>query len=455
MKCLSSLIISMFLVQSLFAQSADEAVNLIENEQGFGIRAAAMGRAYTAVADDYSAIYWNPAGLAQMDYGQVSGSLYHNTFENNSAYLGLENNDDRSFTKLQHLGIVYPFPVVRGAFTIALGYQKINSLDFFSEFGGFLTQSNDFTLEYDNGDVVPFDQNIQQNYSIFKEGGIDQWSFAAAMDLSANFSAGLTLSFYGGNSTYNFDYTQTDIDDNYNVSTGLGYDFYSYDYHQRIIADYSGFEAKLGGLFHLSDNLKLGTVITFPMSLTVDEEWSEDDAIEYDDFTVDAYDLGSGSFDYIIKVPFKFDFGLSYTNDKFTVSTSVDYRDWSQLKYEVPDGRDASEYDDLLLENSIIRDDYQSVLGYSLGGEFKIGETGLMLRAGYRNSPSPKKSVGSEFDKKFYSAGLGYRVDPRTTLNFSYTQGNWKRESDYIYSGQTAAEDITNTTILFGLDYHF
>jgi hypothetical protein len=38
---------------------------------GAGARALGMGNAYTAVADDASAIYWNPAGLASMSHDEV------------------------------------------------------------------------------------------------------------------------------------------------------------------------------------------------------------------------------------------------------------------------------------------------------------------------------------------------------------------------------------------------
>jgi hypothetical protein len=36
-------------------------------EIGVGARAAGMGQAYTALADDAGSVYWNPAGLAQLD----------------------------------------------------------------------------------------------------------------------------------------------------------------------------------------------------------------------------------------------------------------------------------------------------------------------------------------------------------------------------------------------------
>ena len=39
---------------------------------GIGARSIGMGGAFTAVADDISALYWNPAGLARMGGGQAS-----------------------------------------------------------------------------------------------------------------------------------------------------------------------------------------------------------------------------------------------------------------------------------------------------------------------------------------------------------------------------------------------
>ena len=46
---------------------------------GTGVRAAGMGGAFAAVADDGSSIYWNPAGLSQiknMEIGLMRAFLY-------------------------------------------------------------------------------------------------------------------------------------------------------------------------------------------------------------------------------------------------------------------------------------------------------------------------------------------------------------------------------------------
>ena len=38
---------------------------------GVGGRAASMGEAFVAVANDASALYWNPAGITQLEKNQV------------------------------------------------------------------------------------------------------------------------------------------------------------------------------------------------------------------------------------------------------------------------------------------------------------------------------------------------------------------------------------------------
>ena len=45
------------------------------NLNGVGSKAIAMGGAFIGLADDYSAVYWNPAGLVQMKEANFSLSV--------------------------------------------------------------------------------------------------------------------------------------------------------------------------------------------------------------------------------------------------------------------------------------------------------------------------------------------------------------------------------------------
>ncbi len=69
-------------------QSAYDAIHITENEEGFGTRALAMGGAYTAVADDYSGIYWNPAGLGSITKTGIHAELSHLQFSNDAIIYG-------------------------------------------------------------------------------------------------------------------------------------------------------------------------------------------------------------------------------------------------------------------------------------------------------------------------------------------------------------------------------
>ena len=81
-----SFVISCFLCANLYSQDSQEkATNAISFlSLGTGARAIAMGRAFTAIADDATAVYWNPAGLGQLDKLDVLFTQrFNNVFDTN------------------------------------------------------------------------------------------------------------------------------------------------------------------------------------------------------------------------------------------------------------------------------------------------------------------------------------------------------------------------------------
>lgn len=437
----------------LLAQSAEEAVDLLYDQQGFGLRAAAMGNAYNAVADDYSAIYWNPAGLAQIHSGEIYASLYNHSFNNSATMLGKETNGSQSFTRFQSLGFVYPFAVERGSLVLAFGYQKIKDFDSHGEFSGHLSGSNDlsFNISNDLGDYgdLYFDRDLDQKMAVSSNGNLSQWSVAMAIDLSPRFSAGATLSLVSGKNEYNNEYVQTDPNsqnsyDIFDENNQKIEEFYynKYTIKQNLISEFSGFEAKVGGLFRLNENIRLGGTITLPMTLRVDETWDLSDELLYDikvlqDNVIYQYEdrlgLDDGTFDYNIKVPFKFSGGISYSNDLFLVSASGDYRDWTQMKYEIPDGRNSADYTYLMDENKYFLEDFRPALSYALGGEFRLLKGLINLRGGFRYVPSPIKNADAKMDKKYYTAGIGLQADENTKVELSYRIASWEAAKYYNY----------------------
>lgn len=105
--------------------------------QGIGARAAGMGNAFVALADDATAGYWNPAGLSQMD-------LYN--YQVGSQYAFLANDLTTSY-----LSYAFQVPVV-GVFSLSWINHGISQFDERSETGedegDFVSAENAFIISY-------------------------------------------------------------------------------------------------------------------------------------------------------------------------------------------------------------------------------------------------------------------------------------------------------------------
>src|SRR6185295_14346702 len=84
--------------------SAADSLNL-----GMGPRASGMGEGFTGLADDASAIYWNPAGLSRLYAPEASFS-----------YLDLFGD-----TQQHYVAYAHPFPGSGSAVGASLSYLKI------------------------------------------------------------------------------------------------------------------------------------------------------------------------------------------------------------------------------------------------------------------------------------------------------------------------------------------
>lgn len=467
----------------LFAQSAEEAVNLIEDESGFGVKAAALGNAFTGIADDYSAIYWNPGGLAQLRAQQIYGSLNHLQLRTDAAYLGHTTRLDQGFTKFQSFGYVYPFPTRRGSLVLALGYQRIKDLNAITQFSGYNTTSNDlaFSIYNDlgyNGLTLAFDRDFDLSQNIKEEGHLTQWSIAMAMDLSPTFSAGATFSILGGRSDYRLKYLQNDTQgkNSYDITdeNGNPLDEFYYNYYQieqMVSTDYSGFGFKVGGIWRPNKQVKVGGAITFPTALALDESWTYSDELSYDVHVLaedrtytytEPYD-SVGTFSYEIKVPFKFDVGLSYSFRNLLMAASLRYIDWTQLKLQRGDNT-PSEYESLFTkQNDRIPTLFRPVASYSLGAQYRLFHGMMQIRAGYRYVPSPYKNLDKKADKTYYSAGVGLRVSENTMIDltaihgFNQVQRYYRYDWDYDQTIQpmVTKEKYTINKLQIGFKYNF
>jgi len=202
-----SLIVSIALLA--VAVGAQEE-RVIDNFGGLGVRAMGMGGAYAGVADDFTAVFWNPAGLAQIQRREVYVGLLRNSKENvatvgHGSPLAASATADVSNTRFGSLGFVYPVPVYRGALVLAAGFNRVKDFDW-----GLTLPTIPVRRDASNnviGDSLAFED------SFVHEGGMSVLSMAAAVDVSPTMSVGLTLNLISGEDKTEMTFSSLDTED--------------------------------------------------------------------------------------------------------------------------------------------------------------------------------------------------------------------------------------------------
>ncbi|KAA3657526.1 MAG: hypothetical protein DWQ10_13080, partial [Calditrichaeota bacterium] len=386
-------------------------------ETGIGARAIGMGGAYSAVGEDYSATFWNPAALAQIRRFELTGGLSHFTRKNDASFGNVAIQSDETFTKLTDLGIVYPVPTYRGSLVFAFGYNRVRAYDANMEFSYF--------------DATPGD-SVEYKWREQDLGTMNLWNASAAVDVSPQFSVGLGLNFWSGGSDYSFSTRETDI---YNIWFE---DEWRND--QSINSDFSAFNMNLGALFRVNNQLRLAVNMVTPKTLTVTEEWSEKELTIDDDGYSEIGYSDNGDFEYKLRTPFSFTLGAAYNLAGMMLSGQMEFNDWQQLRFESepPIAETTREQ-----ANDFIHENYRSTTRVRLGAEFTLPGMGTQLRVGYLLDPSVYEAAESDEDRKIYSFGLGFLLDKQLKLDLAYQFGEWTRYSIDPF-GADANSRVTN-----------
>lgn len=394
-RLLSALVVSLAAFLSLFSQQAraDEAIQLA-GSFGLGARAMGMGGAAIAVSEDFSALYWNPAGLAQVRRIEISGGLSQQRHASETTYFASKAKDRESNTRLNAIGIVLPVPTYRGSMVFALGAGRVENFDAFFVQRGY-SQLDDWWEE---------SREIQS-------GGLFSWSLGGAVDVSPTLSLGAAINLLDGN--YNYDWNAF-FADTRDAWVEWPNDFDTTYIHDTQEADFDGLNLKMGGLLRLSRFVKAGMTIASPVTYNISGEVEEKTRDVYDNGDVDRY-VDSFFFENEISTPWEFTFGMAWSVPTFMMAADLRYADWSQMKF-----------------NQEPLDDYAETLSLSVGGEYILPMRGVKIRAGYSSEPMAYTVPNIIEDRRFYTLGAGFLVGQVMTLDLAWVRGNWKTSQGFL-----------------------
>lgn len=364
-------IIAILIFGSTVAHSQDQQLDF--NITGAGARAEGFGGAFIGVADDATAIAWNPAGLAQLINPEASvvARIVGDSWEGISYETpDFDWNQNQSHFVLNFWSVAYPVDLGDKRAVLAAAYQRQLDFYFFSK-----------------------EEEIIQDFSLITnneiKGSADTFTFGIGTRLNRSFYLGAATNIWFGNAT---------LDETWEESFFDGDDIYYVDGSWKTDDSFSGLNFVFGALADLSTAeaeipLKLGMSLKTPFELSWNYDWKSSDYILFTDgnsgTTLSESDItDSGSESIVIEMPLMLGLGASYMiGENLTLSA-----DYETRAYSSSESRFEGESEGTPLSDT--EDDLNQI---RLGAEYLlIFDMGVFpIRAGYRTVPTLRANFDS------------------------------------------------------------
>jgi long-subunit fatty acid transport protein len=468
----------------LQAQYAKDVLRFSTFNLGIGARSAGMGNASIGLAEDFSALFTNPAGLASLRSFEFSVALSNVGYNSDATFFGNTLSGNNRVTNLDNLGLVYPVPTTRGSLSFGFGFARVANFSTTASFKGFNPGSSivesltpDVNLNAmpgaDRKDLldnnIPFQiflsdtlggrlyrnvtDSVQQEGNVIEGGGLNNWSFGGAIEISRGLSLGVGINILAGSYTYDRLYTETDSKKAYLLNLKRT-DFDRFQYESSINSDISGYNVLIGLMYKKQGKYKLGLTVRTPTYFDISGDVSDIGNSWF--YNGDHFQMKKpGSTKYNVKTPAVISGGASIqATDWFLLAGDAEFTDWTQMEF-------TNDNPNLLDENRVIRNVFRSTTNLRGGVEFTLLNYGVRLRAGAVYNPSPYKGDPSSRDQLYYTAGLGVAIEENVFLNASLAFGKWNTSRDnYYLSGVDAPpsrtiESVTTNSLNISLSYRF
>jgi len=431
---------------------------------GVGSRAISMGGAFRGLADDWSACYWNPAGLAYLDKSEFNGMLtiispkpeytpnivLKSTDRANEYSIGFKNGTNWYTHDVNHkipnFSGFFKFPGMAD-FTAGVGiyvpYGTGAVWDIFDLPNGYNTKVSypevDHKSEFDVIDFHPTfaKQVMEGKMSIGLGVSIQKGDIFLQQMVPTQFSTAAPV-------PWNYFFTNMELD-------GSGW----------------GYGANAGILYEVNEDLRVGVAYRSPTTLKLEGKASLDLYMPYNPGLVDLYDSYGTHNDSLtanyfrgnvlsaepdakadLKLPADYGIGVAYlATEKLTITADLNYTDWARLDF-VPINFDGVSPLGTAADDDTLKTNWDSTVRISAGLEYKYSPK-LAFRAGYFRDPSPipdetfTPTIPDIGTKNSFNAGLGYDVGTfRIDYNFEFIQ----------FSDRSIASTVTDPS--GGLENH-
>ncbi len=385
------------------------------NLNSVGTKAATMGGAFIGLANDYSAVFWNPAGLSQMKNQNfaVYGSFIIPKATYQFPQMGID---------IQTINNTYP--------SGALGYFKPISDNLVVGFLVYVPAGSGAEWKGEDLLILANGQNLEWKSMI----GMVTFSPAIAYKISDMVSIGATLNFNYGMLGFNM--------------PGIG------QYSENLKG--TGIGATLGLMVKPSEKVSFGLSFKTPVKITATGEAKMEGAPYLSVPTLTATTEATRE----ITWPMWFGAGIAINPmDNLTVTADIQYTNWKKLD-EIDVNYDNQFWNLLFRDLYNFHLNWEDVIQYRFGFEYCLNDT-LAIRGGfyYDPSPAPADTLNILLPEVSYNAvtvGLGYKSgNLRIDFGFEYLMG---KKVECPLSTEYGMPGIHNVKIMapnFAISYYF
>lgn len=448
---------------------------------GVGARAKGMGGAYQAIADDWSAAYYNPAGLFYVTENQITFneviSHYQFKYRPSVTYegypIGFYNGNIYNRYKVittPALGGFMRAPI--GGNNVVMGLTLFQPFDANVSWEVFSPLNNDASLP---------GQQILHNFDAVAVNWVGAFELMEDK-LSIGLSAGLLKADLAYGSFFLRPNPANPVEDYYDLIASRPNELITEWTHSSGDGLAPNFRA--GILFKPMPDFRFGFSMALPTKLTLEgdsyfyfympdipEFHNRNDVFVFPDAVHNilssgaVYSVEAVKFETDITLPAQFAAGVAYQfSDRLLFSGGLEYTLWSQFegyefKYEFTNTR-ITRNDTLnqwMTENMVVPADWSNTLRGSLGLEFAYNDM-IKLRAGYSLDQSPNSQELDEvlfLHPAFFDTGLKNSIHGGLGLTFEnvildigaqyvFYPDTYQGANEFLEAGSETGKIITN-----------
>ena len=394
-----------------------------------GAKSCSLGNAFTAVADDLSAVFWNPAGIADFLNPMIHVNFRINstsydyplqeTFEGESARTW-ESDFSSSLKNIDFISVSAPASLWNVKWNFALSYYRYFPYNQNGENVSRLTTEGGLT-------------DIEKTILVFSgHNGIDVLGFSLAVYLSEYFSLGLTWQHFFNTGTIEY-HIQSESEES--ITT----------FSERI----RGQNLVIGCLFKAEKRIQLGFSYMTGLKNTLYS------SLHYENLTDSVAEDREDQYE--IYIPPRFSLAISIQPEKhWRLTYDFSKTFWSRATISIS-GETESELP-FPLRNDYDLDQLDAV-NHRLGMEikFSVQNTPIFVRGGlFWEKQLFRDGQGEAIWMKGFSAGLGIHLLSKVVIDLAYMnrRADWK-EAGYFQPDSWVDTRYRNHIFVLSVGYAF